>query len=77
MEDQLQTYDSLMDQSSYAQRKKVEGEVQGLQKMVLEAVGDQYPALVELAQERVILIRQPDLLRQLVLTSLNAALITD
>jgi len=66
VEDQLQTYDSLMDQSSYVQRKKVEGEVQGLQKMALEAVEDQYPALVELAQERVMLIRQPDLLRQLV-----------
>ena len=63
---QVQTYDSLMDQSSFAQEKKAEGEIQGLQKMALEAVEDQYPALLELAQERIALIRQPDLLRQLV-----------
>jgi hypothetical protein len=34
--------------------------------MVLEAVEDEYPLLVELAQQKVGLIRKPDALRQLV-----------
>lgn len=65
VEGQLQTYDSLMDQSSYVQRKKVEGEVQGAQKIVVGIVEARFPALTELAQQRVTLIRSTELLNQL------------
>src|SRR5947209_3938384 len=67
-------YDSLIDENPEFQqrfaRKRAEGEVQGelrgLQKMVLEAVQEEYPPLIELAQEKVVRIRKPDSLRQLV-----------
>jgi hypothetical protein len=67
-------YDSLIDENPEFQerfaQKRVEGELQGelrgLQKMVLEAVEDEYPPLIELAQQKVILIQKPDALRQLV-----------
>jgi hypothetical protein len=63
-------YDSLIDENPEFQqrfaRKRAEGELQGLQEMVLEAVKDEYPPLVELAQEKVERIHKPDSLRQLV-----------
>jgi len=63
-------YDSLIDEDPEIQervaRGKMEGAVDELQQMVVEAVKDQYPALLELAQERVVSIRKLDLLRQLV-----------
>ena len=63
-------YDSLIDEDPEIQervaRGKMEGAVDELQQVVVEAVKDQYPALLELAQEQVGLIRKPDLLRQLV-----------
>lgn len=63
-------YDSLIDEDPEVQervaRGKMEGEIEALRQIVLEAVADRYPALVELAQERVVLINKPDLLRQLV-----------
>lgn len=59
-------YDSLMDDSPKVLEGVMKGEVQGVQKMVIEAVEDKYPSLVGLAQEKVLLIQQPDLLRQLV-----------
>ena len=63
-------YDSLIDENPEIKQRvakgKVEGELRGLQEMVLEAVKDEYPPLVELAQEKVVRIRKPDSLRQLV-----------
>jgi flagellar biosynthesis/type III secretory pathway protein FliH len=63
-------YDSLIDESPDVQERvakgRAEGELQGLQKMVLEAVKDEYPPLIELAQQKVVLIQKPDALRQLV-----------
>jgi flagellar biosynthesis/type III secretory pathway protein FliH len=63
-------YDSLIDENPEFQqrfaRKQAEGKLQGLQEMVLEAVKDEYPPLVELAQEKVVRIRKPESLRQLV-----------
>lgn len=70
VEDYMQSYDSLLDSDPYIQQKikqkLVEGEVQGLQKMALEVIQDQYPALMPSAKEKIILIRKPDLLRLLV-----------
>jgi flagellar biosynthesis/type III secretory pathway protein FliH len=67
-------YDSLIDENPEIQKRvakgkaegKTEGKLQGLQEMVLEAVKDEYPPLIELAQEKVVHIRQPDSLRRLV-----------
>src|SRR5437764_14873870 len=50
-------YDSLIDENPEVKervaRGKVEGEIDGLQEMVLDAVKRKYPSLVELAQGRV------------------------
>lgn len=67
-------YDSLIDENPEIQKRvakgkaegEIRGELRGLQEMVLEAVKDEYPPLVELAQEKVVRIRKPDSLRQLV-----------
>jgi hypothetical protein len=63
-------YDSLIDEDPEMKERvvksKVEGEVQGLQKMVLKAVEDQYPTLEELAKKRIEVIRKPESLMQLV-----------
>ena len=86
VEDQLQTYDSLLEQDPYFQQRlqqkaaeaaaeaaakaaveaAAEAEIRTLQRMALDAVEDQYPSLKELAQEKVTLIRQSEVLRQLV-----------
>src|SRR5947207_13013113 len=58
-------YDSLIDENPEIKQRvakgKTEGELQGLQKMVLEAVEGEYPPLVELAQAKVVHIRKADL----------------
>ncbi len=63
-------YDSLIDENPEVKQRvakgKAEGELQGLQKMVIEAIEGEYPPLVELAQEKVVHIRKPASLRQLV-----------
>ena len=63
-------YDSLLDEDPEVKEKvargKVEALVETLQEMAMDAVNDQYPTLVELAQERVLPIRQPEMLRLLV-----------
>jgi hypothetical protein len=70
VEGYMQSYDSLLDSDPYIQQKiqqkLVEGEIQGLQKMALEAIQDQYPALMPLAKEKIERIEKPDLLRLLV-----------
>lgn len=70
VEKELQTFDSLLESDpeflERVDRERTEGEIRGLQKMALEAVEDKYPALIELAQERIHLVRKPEGLRQLV-----------
>jgi len=78
VEDYMQSYDSLLDSDPYIQRKiaekaaeqaakqATEGEIRALQQVALEAVEEQFPALVDQARERVVHIKQPDLLRLLV-----------
>src|SRR5712691_10382024 len=76
VEDYMDTpkYDSLIDEDPEIQQRvaaaeargkaegKIEGEIRGLQWLIMEGVKDRFPALLELAQERVPLIRKPDLL---------------
>jgi len=70
MEEQLYTYDSLLDQDPEIQgriaKAKAEGEIQGVQETVVGFVEARFPALGELAQERVMLIRNTEVLRLLV-----------
>ncbi len=67
VEEQLNiNYDSLLDEDPEIQERVARGKIEALQEMALEAVEDQYPSLVDLAQERIVHLRKPDLLRQLV-----------
>jgi len=69
MEEQLYTYDSLLDQDPEIQeritRGEIRGEIRGAQKIVLDIVEARFPALKKLAQERVTLIRNTGALSQL------------
>ena len=49
-----------------AAKRAAEKELQVLRQVVLEAVDDRYPSLLELAREKIVLIRRPDALRLLV-----------
>ncbi|HKV59455.1 MAG TPA: hypothetical protein VJO32_14275, partial [Ktedonobacteraceae bacterium] len=70
VEDYMQLYDSLLDNDPYFQqklaKKATESEVRALQQVALEAVEEQFPALMPSAKEKITLIRKPDLLRLLV-----------
>ncbi|MGI9062156.1 MAG: hypothetical protein ACR2H5_26695 [Ktedonobacteraceae bacterium] len=59
-------YDSLLDEDPEVKERVARGKIEALQEMAMEVVNDQYPTLAELAQERVLLIKQPEMLRQLV-----------
>ena len=67
-------YDSLIDEDPEIKKRvarskaegETEGEVEGLQKMAIKAVEDQYPTLENLAQRRIVAIRKPETLMQLV-----------
>jgi hypothetical protein len=70
VEDYMQSYDSLLDSDPYFQQKlakqATEREIGALQQVALEAVEEQFPALLDQARERVVQVKQPDLLRLLV-----------
>lgn len=67
-------YDSLIDEDPEIKERvarskaegKVEGEIKGLQKMVLKAAKDRYPTLDDLAQRCIVSIRKPETLIWLV-----------
>jgi hypothetical protein len=73
VEAHLRTYDSLLDQDPYFQEEKAlerklglnEG-IQAFQKTIVEIVKTRFPALTELAQQRVAQIQKLDDLQQLV-----------
>ena len=70
VEDYMEVYDSLLDNDPYIQQrianKATEREIGTLQQVVLEAVEEQYPALVDQAREKVVQVKKPDILRLLV-----------
>ena len=59
-------YDSLVDEDPEIQERVARGEIRMAQKMIIDFVEARFPALTELAQERVTLIRNTDALSQLV-----------
>ena len=60
-------YDSLVDEEAqqWVARGEAEGEIRGAQKMVTDLIEVRFPALSELAQERITLIRDTDTLSRL------------
>lgn len=82
VEDYMEVYDSLLDNDPYIQRwvdekasekaaekadeKAAEREIKTLQQVVLDAVEEQFPAMVDQARESVVQVKKPDLLRALV-----------
>ena len=70
VEDYMQSYDSLLDSDPYFQKRldkrAAEREIGALQQVVLEAVEEQFPALIDQARERVIQVKKPEILRLLV-----------
>ena len=73
MENHLDYYDSLLDQDPYLQQQKAlerilgrtEG-IQAFQDTIIEIVKNRFPPLIELAQQRVVQIKQLEDLKQLV-----------
>jgi len=73
VEDHLDYYDSLLDQDPYLQQQKAlerilgrtEG-IQAFQDTIIEIVKNRFPTLIELAQQRVVQIKQLEDLKQLV-----------
>ena len=59
-------YDSLVDEDPEVQERVARGKIEMAQKMIIDFVEARFPALTELAQERVTLIRNTDALSQLV-----------
>lgn len=78
VQERLKMYDNLLEQDPYVQNQralgeikgrvegKAEGELQAYRAMVVHAVSSRFPALVELAQQRVARIDSADLLRGLI-----------
>ena len=72
VENHLDYYDSLLDQDPYLQQQKAlesilgrtEG-IQAFQDTIIEIVKNRFPTLIELAQQRVVQIKQLDDLKQL------------
>jgi hypothetical protein len=62
VEEALNTYDSLMDDSPVAIRNRAKGELHGAQKIVTGVIGARFPTLAELAKQRVTLIRSTEAL---------------
>jgi hypothetical protein len=63
-------YDSMIDDNPIVQervaRSEVRGELHGLQLAILDAVQDDFPSLIELAEEKASQIDKPEELRKLI-----------
>jgi len=64
VEEQLQEYNSLLEESPFfqkmVQQKKIEAGIQGAQRMVTTLVKTRFPELTEFAKERVTHVRSVD-----------------
>ena len=65
-------YDSLLDEDPEIQERIARGKVEALQETVIMAVENKFPALVELARERVLIVTKLDALQQLVAFIFNS-----
>ena len=74
----MQSYDSLLDSDPYFQQRiakkaaeqadeqAIKHEITVLQQVALEAVEEQFPALVDHAREKVVQVKKPEILRLLI-----------
>src|SRR5947209_3581029 len=74
VEDYMQQYkyDSLLDEDPEIQERIARGKVEALQETVIMAVENKFPALIELARERVLMVTKLDALQQLVAFIFNS-----
>jgi hypothetical protein len=73
IEKELHMYDSLLEQDPFAEEMKVKGEVRGLQRAAVNIVRKRFPNLVDMAQQRILQIMNPDDLDQLVVQLSDAS----
>jgi len=66
VEDRLHMHDSLLEQDPFVHEQRDLGKIEGQQKAILIVVETRFPALVELAQERVVRLNKPDELNLLI-----------
>ena len=59
------SYDSLLESDPEFQQRMAESDVRGQQKLVLELVVDRFPALAEIAQQKIVRLTKQELLMQL------------
>ena len=59
-------YDSLLDEDPDIQERVARAKIEGQQKAILVAVDTRFPALVEMAQERIVRLNKPDELNLLI-----------
>ena len=73
----MEYYDSLLDSDPYIQqwvaKQATEHEIKALQRVVLDAVAGQFPALIGQARESIVQVEEPDALRLLVKQIYKAA----
>jgi hypothetical protein len=59
------SYDSLLESDPEFQQRMAEARIEGQQKLVLALVVDRFPALAELAQQKIVRLTKQDMLMQL------------
>jgi hypothetical protein len=76
VEERLSMFNDILEHDPYVQQQralgKAEGEMETLQKVIVNMVIDRFPTLVELAQKRVIQIKKPEAFYHLI-SQLNTA----
>ena len=60
VEDRLHMHDSLLEQDPFVHEQRDFGKIEGQQKAILIVVETRFPALVEMAQERIVRLNKPD-----------------
>ena len=59
-------HDSLLEQDPFVHEQRDFGKIEGQQKAILIVVETRFPALVEMAQERIVRLNKPDELNLLI-----------
>ena len=59
------SYDSLLESDPEFQQRVAEARIEGQQKLVLELVVDRFPALAEIAQQKIARLTKQEMLMQL------------
>jgi hypothetical protein len=65
VENGMRSYDSLLESDPEFQQRMAEAIIEGQQKLVLELVVDRFPALAEIAQQKIVRLTKQEMLMQL------------